>query len=963
MLEALELLKHPVLLKKVMKIRGGIYNVISPLKTSVITGDEPLKSEVGNYKNINKNRSWGKAFTCAKFHVEGIIPDGYDIEKLTIIADIGGEGQLYNNDNQPTQALTNRLLTALDIFQAHKGKSLVSLANVTKDKIIDFFIDAGYNGTLPMPPYGKSRFKGVYLAEIDFSAKEFYYDYLNLVYQYISDKQSVDYKKLNDAYNLYFSGNREEAKNILSILAQSVATADFSFYAVGHSHLDLAWLWPIRETKRKSVRTFCNQINNIEKYPFYIYGASQPQQYDWIKENYPDFFAKIKQKVAENRIEIQGPMWVESDTNLASGEALVRQILYGQKFWKDNFNKVSNVCWLPDVFGYCGNLPQILKKSGVENFMTIKLSWNEVNTFPYNTFVWEGIDDSSVTVHMPTAGNYNTDGTPVCISKAIKNNKEKDVDIGLLLFGAGDGGGGASEAQLELLSRQAQYNKAVVKFAPSEKFFEELKAYVPKLPRYKGELYLEKHQGTFTTQCKVKAYNRKLEGLLQTAEAVWSANYIRYGEYPKAELEELWKEVLLYQFHDILPGSSIGRVYDECYQRYAILEEKVLSIIEAAAKRAGGENSIYNSSPMPVNKAVIKENSCYKIIGAPYSSCEQTLVKNNSIELKFSDNFMENDKIRITFADDGSFNLYDKELNVYLGNYNKITVYKDPYRYYNAWDIKANYVNKSKKYYRIKSSHTQIIGELLIREQTLVSPKGYVKQKITLRVNEKIIHTDNTALLRNKLVMLRMDNKPTFWNDEATFDIQFGNIRRSTLEDNSINKAQFEVCAHKYVDVSNSDLGVAILNDCKYGHRVKNGLISVNLIRKPIYPDKNADCGEQTFKLSIMPHKGALSQSKVIEQAYKINKDILPVSGKFEPLFHIEGDVVLETIKRGEQDGTIAIRCYEPYGNITNAKIIPSFAYSGVKETNLMEENSIDTDLNNLEFGKFELKTFVFAIK
>ncbi len=961
MLEALDLFKHPVLLNKVMKLRGGIYKVISPLKTSVATDSEPLTSDVNIYKKICKNRSWGKAFTCASFHVEGIIPEGFDLNKLTVIADIGGEGQLYNDDGQPITALTNRLLTALDIFQAHKGKSLISLSQVTKNNKIDFYIDAGYNGTLPMPPYGKSRFKGVYLAEIDFITKEFYYDFLNLVYQYISDKKSVDYKKLNDAYNLFINGNREEGKAILREIAGSVDNPDFTFYAVGHSHLDLAWLWPIRETKRKSVRTFTNQINNIEKYPFYIYGASQPQQFEWIKEKFPAFFEKIKQKVAEDRIEIQGPMWVESDTNLASGEALVRQILYGQKFWRENFNKTSNVCWLPDVFGYSGNLPQILKKSGVENFMTIKLSWNEVNTFPYNTFVWEGIDDSAVNVHMPPAGNYNTDGTAVCVAKAIKNNKEKEVDIGLMLFGAGDGGGGASEAQLELLSRQAEYNKPNIKFAPSESFFNDLKAYVPKLPKYKGELYLEKHQGTFTSQCKVKYYNRKLENLLQTAEAVWSAVYIKNGEYPEKELEEIWKEVLLYQFHDILPGSSIGRVYDECYQRYAILEEKVLSLIDLAAKKLGGEKGYYNPSPMPVNKAVIINNACHKIIGAPYSTCTDTVILDTNKELKFSDNVIENVKIKAVFFEDGSFDLFDKELNTDCGNYNKMTVYKDPYKYYNAWDIKDNYVNKAKKYYKIESVKTEIIGELIVREQNLVSPFGYVKQRITLGEKEGIVNIENTALLKRKLVMLRMDSKPNFWNDEATFDIQFGNIKRSTKEDNSINKAQFEVCAHKYVDVSDGKLGITVINDCKYGYRVKNGIISVNLIRKPVYPDKNADCGEQKFRLSIMPHKGVLN-TNIIEQAYQLNRDILYVDGSVLPLFDTHGDIVLETIKKGEKDNTIAIRCYEPFGKATKAKIIPKFAYNKVLETNLMENSGIDTDLDNLEFNKFEIKTFVFSL-
>lgn len=593
MLNALQIFKNPVLLKKVLTLRGKVYSYISPLFVTVSTAKEPFSHEEGIYRKIKKGNTWGKPFVSAQFHVKGEVPDSYDdYTNLAIIADVGGEGQLYNKNNEPTVALTNRVHTALDFFQAHKGKTLINLTDVTTTKDIDFFIDAGYNGNLPLFPLGKGRFKDVYLVKINEIAKDFFYDYLNLVYQYLANKKSIDLKKLDNAYKLFLNDNVTEAKNVISSIESNIKTEDYTLYAVGHSHLDLAWLWPIRETKRKAVRTFCNQINNIEKYPFYTYGASQPQQFEWIKEKYPKFFEIIKQKIAEGRIEIQGGMWVESDINLASGEALIRQIYYGQKFWKENFDKKSTICWLPDVFGYSGSLPQILKKCDINNFMTIKLSWNEVNKFPHNTFNWAGIDGSSVLVHMPSTGSYNSDGTAFCTQKAIRNNNEKHIKKGLFLFGAGDGGGGASEAQLELISRQAKYNNSNIKFSCAEEFFSDIRSKNYELPSYTGELYLEKHQGTFTSQSKIKYYNRHMESLLQIAEVICTNNYIKNNEYPTEELDQIWKEVLLYQFHDILPGSSNNRVNVECVARYEVLEKQLLALINKVSSKIGGEAGI-----------------------------------------------------------------------------------------------------------------------------------------------------------------------------------------------------------------------------------------------------------------------------------------------------------------------------------------------------------------------------------
>lgn len=963
MLKALNILKHPLILNKTLKLRREIYSYISPLDVSVATKEEPFLPEDGVYRNIKSGKTWGKPFVSAQFHVKGTVPSSYDRSELAILADVGGEGQLYNEANEPTVALTNRTHTALDFIQAHKGKTLINLSDVTSTNKIDFFIDAGYNGNLPLFPLGKGKFKGVHLVKINAKVKEFYYDYLNLVYQYLAEEKSVDFSKLDKAYNLFFENKFDEAKSVINSIVSAIKTKDFTLYAVGHSHLDLAWLWPIRETKRKAVRTFCNQINNIEKYPFYNYGVSQPQQLAWIKEKYPNFFEIIKQKVKENRIEIQGGMWVESDINLASGEALIRQIHYGQQFWKENFDKTSTICWLPDVFGYSGSLPQILKKCDINNFMTIKLSWNEVNKFPYNTFNWSGIDGSTVLVHMPSTGSYNSEGTAYCIKKAIENNNEKHIKKGLFLFGAGDGGGGASEAQLEVISRQANYKRTNLKFSCAEDFFSDIRAENYKLPSYTGELYLEKHQGTFTTQSKIKYYNRHLESLLQIAEVICTNNYIKNGDYPSELFDQIWKEVLLYQFHDILPGSSINRVNTECVARYKILEKQILDLINETAAKLGGKGGYFNNSPLSINTTIIDNKECIKLVAKPYSTCTKEIVKVGENNIKYAENLMENSKISIDFDANGSFTLFDKTLDKELGTYNKMVLYKDPHKWYNAWDINENYYKKCKRHFKAINITTEIIGNIIIRKQLLKNSSGYVKQTIILRENSSTIEIENIAKINGIFRMLRMDSLPTFWSDEATFDIQFGNLKRSTKEDNSIEKAQFEVCAHKYVDVSDDTCGVAVINNCKYGHRVKNGVISVNLIRKPIYPDKKADCGEHTFKLAIMPHKGALMDSLVISEAYLLNRTPTILNCDIAPLFDATSNIVIETIKKGNMDNTVAIRCYEPLGKAVTASIKPNFTYASVQETNMLEVNGIAVDLSKIEFGKFEIKTLVFFLK
>ena len=408
-----------------------------------------------------------------------------------------------------------------------------------------------------------------------------------------------------------------------------------------------------KETKRKAARTFSNQLDLINNYPDYIFGASQPQQYQWMKDLYPALYGQIKHAVNSGRIEAQGGMWVEADTNVTGGESLVRQMLYGKRFFKDEFDKDMKILWLPDVFGFSGALPQIIKKSGMDYFLTIKLSWNEHNKFPQHSFIWEGIDGSAVLVHMPPEGTYNSEANADAIIDAYNKYVEKHTNKAFLPFGVGDGGGGPGESHLEIISREYDLEGIKkVKLSTAEEFFRELEMDKSTLNSYQGELYLEKHQGTLTTQAKNKRYNRKIEILLRNIELLASYAAEKGYTYPKEKIENIWKEVLLYQFHDIIPGSSINRVYVESVKRYQEMIQELNAIyLDITIRLSNGEAAFtaINTLQFEAEKNGLSDNRWYYAEIAPFSSAARA--KNpDSSSLSYSSDSIANDKLIISFA-------------------------------------------------------------------------------------------------------------------------------------------------------------------------------------------------------------------------------------------------------------------------------------------------------------------------
>lgn len=962
------------------KLKRKIYTNVCPLSVRIHKSKEPVPfAQIGDlqFSPCSAGDKWGGMFDCAWLELAGKLKGDYPVKDLVAIINVGAEGCVYTEDG-PLQGLTG-LMSAAHLFQTRIGKQVVPLSRigVKEDGSLHFWVDCGNNGLLGRSK-GQAKFKRADICLFRADLFRLYYDFFT-AYQTMENIEDEEkrgaFKKVLDkairlAGNLSASG-AEQALAALQELYTGEDKTDFTIYGVGHAHLDLAWLWPLRETKRKAVRTFTNALYYIENNPDYVFGTSQPQLLEWMQEEYPGLYERIKKAVNSGNIELQGGMWTEPDTNLPCGESLIRQFYYGQNFFLKEFGRYVNYLWVPDVFGYTAALPQIIKKCGADYFMTIKISWNSVNKFPYHTFNWIGLDGSSILTHMPPEGDYNSTASPFTLNYIEKNYSERrHSDIALMPFGAGDGGGGPGEYEVNMIPRANKISAGPrVKFSTAAEFFEKLKENRNGYPSYKGELYLEKHRGTYTTQAFVKKNNRLLERKLHNAEWLSTLAKIYKGApYPAQELDKIWKQVLLHQFHDILPGSSIKRVYDECRQTYARLNAEVDDIISKAIDTLSAKaKGLYAVNPTHFTRAgYVKYNGAwYAYSVSPYSSCKLSQANESSTELKFGSYSIENGILKAAFDNQGDMiSLQDKQSGKeYVKSvFAAARIYKDKFTVpYNAWDIDSNYVNIKPRRLKLVSAMSYIDGQSVVRENKYVFNKSFLVQKIILTAGSPYVVIDNQVSWHEKHKMLRTDFYPADFGAEVLCDIQFGNIKRSTKTDNKIDKAQFEIPAHKWVDVTENGWGVAVLNDCKYGHRVKDGLISVNCLRSTVYPDPTADRGAQEFKLAIYPHKGAALDSELIKIGYELNNPLIIGEEKVEVsgiADCIGESIVIETVLTAK-GGHPALRLYESKGRAQNAILDIKIPYKKVVETDMLFNNERPCDTKHLTFEPYEIKTLV----
>ncbi len=798
---------------------------------------------------------------------------------------------------------------------------------------------------------------------------------------------------------------RDRLKPLLECINGSTAP---TLYAIGHSHIDVAWLWPLQETERKMARTISTQLALMEEYDEFKFIQSQPHLYWMLQRRYPEKYAEVKAAVQAGKIIPEGGMWIEADTNISGGEALIRQFLAGKRFFKQEFGVDNVLLWLPDVFGYSGALPQIMIGCGIKYFATQKIFWtyNGGDPFPYNTFMWEGIDGSTVLAHI--FNDYNSLTDPNALSQRWKQRVQKDgINAILLSFGYGDGGGGPTRNHLEFLRRARDLEGLPrVKMASPVEFFQDQERRGLPRERYVGELYFQAHRGTYTSQAKTKRGNRKSELALREAELWGVAARALAGpgyNYPTAALTEAWRTVLLNQFHDILPGSSIHRVYEEAEAGYAEAIATATAAADAAKvalTRPDEAVTVFNSLSWP-RQALVKlppgATAAADLSGRPVPvqviagdawaealvpACGWTTLSLHAQEgarepsqpVRATARCLENDLLRLEFNERGEItSIWDKEVGRELaaGPCNSFKMYRDVPGAWDAWDIDSMYAETPVELPEPATIEVVTAGPLIATLR--VSRQLHhstMTQEISLRRGARRVDFATTVDWRESHKLLKVAFPVNIHANEAIHEIQFGHIRRPNHYSRPFDANRFEVCNHKWTALAEENRGCAVLNDCKYGVNVLGNSINLTLLKSALAPDMTADKGLQTFTYSFYAWNGSLAASDMVREAYDLNVPITIAPGNAgeRTLFNVDApNIVIETIKPAE-DGSadVIVRLYEAKHMTTRATLTTILPARRAVQTNMLE--AFEAELpwadgrTTLEFRPFEIKTVRFMM-
>ncbi len=785
---------------------------------------------------------------------------------------------------------------------------------------------------------------------------------------------------------------------------------------IGHTHIDVAWWWTVAQTREKVARSFSTVLKLMEEYPSYKFMSSQPVLYYFLEQRYPELLERIKARMAEGRWEPEGGMWLEADCNLTSGESLVRQFAHGKKYFKDTFGVDNKILWLPDVFGYSGALPQIMKRSGIDYFMTTKLAWNQINAIPNDTFMWKGIDGSSVLTHLITTTGIDQDPKvsffttyngmlhPGAIMGGWERYQNKEINNDILVcYGYGDGGGGPTREMLEISKRMEKGIKGIpkVRQAGGLTYFQELEQKVKdnkRLETWEGEFYFEYHRGTYTSMARNKRGNRKSELSLMDLELLGVMN----GDYPQEEINTLWRDiVLLNQFHDILPGSSIAEVYDVTKAEYEHLLDETGAMIHARLKALAGQGdavTVFNTTGFVRNDAVLlgdvkatgltdgqhvypvqqtADGAVAYIRNLPskgyksFALCESDAA---SPFVRTDDYHLETPFYTIELDENGHFSsIFDKEEERELlkagKKGNMLRLFEDKPIYYDNWDVDMFYTEKSWEVNDLLGmSWTEdgpVRTTLTLRWKCVNS---VIDQKIHFYADTRRIDFETVADWKEHQHLLKAEFPVDIHSDEATFEVQFGNVTRKVHTNTSWDKARFESCAQKWMDFSEGNYGVSVLNDCKYGHSVLDGTIGLTLIKCGVEPNPNADVEVHSFTYSLYPHQGTWKQAGTVAEAYNLNQPAYVVlggeQGKCSSFASVNKEnVVLETVKAAENGEGTVLRLYECNNARTKAALTVPAGITKAYSTNLLEEIEEELEVANgtvkFTINPFEIKTIL----
>jgi alpha-mannosidase len=686
--------------------------------------------------------------------------------------------------------------------------------------------------------------------------------------------------------------------------------------AIGHAHIDTAWLWPLAETQRKLVRTFRSQTRYMQEYPEYRFACSQAQQYAWIKEREPGLWEAILDAVGRGQFVPVGATWVEPDCNLPSGESLVRQFVHGQRFFEDELGSRCREFWSPDAFGYCGQLPQIMRICGVDRFLTQKLSWNRFNRPESHTFVWQGLDGSEVLGHFPPADTYESDASVVDVLRGTRSFKDHESSaVSLLVYGFGDGGGGPTRAMLERLRRMRDLQGLPrVRAATTDEFFSALEAEQAQRPTVVGELYFEYHRGVYTSQAFVKRGNRVCEQLLHDVEFLATAR----GVDVRDDLDRLWKLLLLQQFHDILPGSSIGLVYDDARQDFDRLETELRALV--------GDGAVpVNTVGVHRREVVESPHSGLVVVeAAPYG--DGALAEPDDV-VRVDGLRLENAHLRVTLGEDGSVaSIVEKasgrEALAEPGN--RLELYEDRPVKFDAWDIDPAHLETRRDC--APADAWEIVTSQPLRAEIAftrrIGERSTLRQVIRLDAGSRRVEVHSEADWQEEHTLLKVCFPLAVRSTIATYEAPFGYAERPTHFSTSFDRARYEVPGHRFADLSEHGFGAAVLTDSKYGYSCFGNELRISLLRSPRSPDPEADVGRHAFAYALHPHVGGWRESGVLAEATRFNAPLRWTSPAGRSFAAVDDPgLVLDTIKRGERSDDVVLRLYEAHGGRGTARV------------------------------------------
>jgi len=850
------------------------------------------------------------------------------------------------------------------------------------------------------------------IVKIDTTVRDMYYD-LKVPYDALGCFEEKDYiyvktlKCLEQACNrLDFRGGKNEsfyngiaaAEKYLKeeYYGKEWGNTDAVVSYIGHTHIDVAWLWTLAQTREKVQRTFSTVLNLMDQYPEYVFMSSQPQLYEYLKQEAPDIYERVKERVKEGRWEAEGAMWLEADCNLSSGESLVRQIMYGKKFMKDEFGVDNKILWLPDVFGYSAAMPQILSKSGVDKFVTSKISWSETNILPYDSFMWEGIDGSEIFTYFLTAQNLGHEGMPDfqttyngTVSPSMhlgtwdRYQQKEYNNEAIVTFGFGDGGGGPTYEMLETHRRLEKgipgLPAAKMSFAGDflnrvENNFNKNCELTQRTPKWVGELYLEFHRGTYTSMAKNKKFNRECEFLCQEAETLSVLDMVNCGgEFDDKTLRESWKTILLNQFHDIIPGSSIKEVYDDSDAQYKKVYEDVGAIktekLEKLADDIGEQGiMVYNPNGFETSAYVWYNGEALYAENVPAMGWK--LVDKKELEpVTVKERLIESKYYRVEFDDNMNIiSVYDKENDrevIEKGKLgNRLCIFEDYPRNFDNWEITNYYKQKMWTVDGVESvqavSGNGYGGFKVVRKYM----KSVIEQTILVYSESRRIDFKTMADWHEDHVLLKASFPTTIHTNKASYDIQFGSIERPNHENTSWDAAKFEVCAHKWADLSEEDYGVSLLNNCKYGHSAVGGEMQLTLIKCGTYPNHEADQGKHEFTYSLYPHSESFKRGGTINEAYVLNRPMSAVTaqggGKLPSCGGIVStdckNIIIETVKPSEDGNGVVIRLFDAWDKKSRPTVNLGFDAENIWLCDLMENKQ--EKLGSGNSVKLDVKTF-----